>query len=419
MPPAGSESRRKRPPGPPLLAAWAVGFLCGLPAGSIPAAALGAAACVAVAALHTLLRRCAARVDVERFAPAVATEGDRVRVRVRIVNRSRIPLFQPKVLDVFGPETGAVREIVFARRIDPGRSAEEEYEAVCLKHRGVYPHGPAVLVVADPFGWCEVRRPAGTTVECKVYPRLRHSRLPELVLRSLTDPEAIRRSAVAGGAEEFHSVRDYVPGDSPKCVHWALTARRSWPVVREFLPSVHGELAIFLDVSRQLRFSGARLANFEASVRLVASLASRAAGAGFRVRLVGGGRGLFDVPSGAGSGHLVRILDTLVRVRTREEDDFAHALARGAAGPPGGGAAVIVLHPYLQGDARIAAAIARLQRRGHRVVIVAYGVREAARSEGRARKHAAWLAHLAERGAEIWDETGARAGLRPAAEARR
>jgi uncharacterized protein (DUF58 family) len=163
---------------------------------------------------------------------------------------------------------------------------------------------------------------------------------------------------------------------------------------------------MFVDVSRQLRFSGARLGNFESSVRFAASLAARAGRAGFRVQLRCGSQGSFDVPPANGRAQLVRILDTLIRVRTRTEDSFASALGRRIDRLPAQATAVVVLHPYLLGDTAFAGSVTRLARRGLRVACVVYGVRADALLPGSRERHAQYLSRLAASGVELWNDAG-------------
>jgi uncharacterized protein (DUF58 family) len=380
----------------------AVGALLGSPAG----AAFGLALIVAPLAVRALLLHTIRRAAVWHVAPRSASEGERVAVTVVIENRSRAPLWFARVTEVFGPESLAPRKTEFATRIDPGRKAERSYVAVCRRARGIYVHGPIVLEVGDPFDWFTVSRVLDVIDEFKVYPRLQNTRLPERLFASLSQPNVARHALRLSEPDEFFAVRDFVPGDSMKRIHWPLTARRDFPVVREFLPSVQQEIVFFLDVSRQLRFSGARLTNFESSVRFAASLAARAVRSGFAFQLRCGSQGTFDVPAAGGRGHFRRIVDTLVRVRTRTEDPFPAALGRRLHRLPRGATAVVVLHPYLLGDPAFAEAVGRMARRGLRVACVVYHVRSDLVGPRRLRKHSAFLTGLADLGVELWTDLG-------------
>ena len=85
--------------------------------------------------------------------------------------------------------------------------------------------------------------------------RLGRAALPERLFSSICEPETARPVLRFQDSEEFFSVRDYQPGDPLKRIHWKLFARRDYPVVREYLPLAQPELAIYVDVSRPLRFA--------------------------------------------------------------------------------------------------------------------------------------------------------------------
>lgn len=392
--------------GSSLLVIGALGVAVGLMLGSASAAAFGLALVAAPLAARAMLLHSVRRAAVSHVAVKSASEGERVEVTITIENRSRVPLWFARVSEVFGPESLATRKTEFATRIEPGRKADRSYFATCRKPRGIYVHGPMVLEVGDPFDWFLVRRTFDVIDEFKVYPRLRDTRLPERIFTSLSQPNVVQHALRLADPDEFFAVRDFIPGDSIKRIHWPLTARRDFPVVREFLPSIQHELVFYLDVSRHLRFSGARLTNFESSVRFAASLAARAARAGFGIQLRCGSQGTFDVAAAGGSGQFRRIVDALVRVRTRTEDSFPAALARRMHRLPRGATAVVVLHPYLLGDPGFASALGRMRRRGLRVACVVYHVRADLVGPRRLRSHSHYLAGLADAGVELWSDTG-------------
>jgi uncharacterized protein (DUF58 family) len=380
----------------------AIGFALGVPT----AAAFGVALIVAPLAVLFALRHAIRRVAVSHEAVRSASEGDRVTITIALENHSRFPLFFARVSEVFGPESLGPRRVEFARRIGPGRRDVRTAFAFCRRARGIYVHGPMVVELTDPFDWFVVRRSFDVLDEFKVYPRLRSSALPERVFASVSRQDVSRHVLRLSEPDEFFAVRDWLPGDSLKRIHWPLTAKREYPVVREFLPALQQELVLFLDVSRALRFYGARLSNFEDSVRFAASLAARAVRAGYGVQLRCGSAGTFDVAQANGPGQYRRIVDALVRVRTRTDDAFSETLLRRSSRLPVGATAVIVLHPYLLGNAPFGAAVRRLRTKGLRVACVVYHVRSDLVGPATMKRHSRFLADLAASGVELWTDAG-------------
>src|SRR5262249_10496941 len=166
-------------------------------------------------------------------------------------------------------------------------------------------------------------------------------------------------------------------------------------------------IVLYLDVGRQLRFSGAQLSNFETSVRFAASLAARVVRAGLPFELRCGSAGTFDVPARQGRGQLMRVLETLVRVRTRTDDWFAETLRRNVSALSHGATAVVTLHPYLLGNEAFAGALVALAARGFRVACLTYGVRSELVGPKSAASHRRYLRRLASAGIELWNENAA------------
>lgn len=58
-----------------------------------------------------------------------------------------------------------------------------------------------------------------------------------------------RRSRLPGWGLEFYSLREYVPGDDVRLVHWPTSARAGKPMVREGLREEEARIAVFVDLS--------------------------------------------------------------------------------------------------------------------------------------------------------------------------
>ena len=78
----------------------------------------------------------------------------------------------------------------------------------------------------------------------------------------------------AGRLGEFHSLRDWRPGDSPRWVHWRTTARVGELMVRQFEQHRDPELALLLDLWQPPAPSADDRAAIEAAVSLAATLLS-------------------------------------------------------------------------------------------------------------------------------------------------
>jgi uncharacterized protein (DUF58 family) len=110
---------------------------------------------------------------------------------------------------------------------------------VTLPRRGRYEWDAPLLWSGYPFGLLESRLVGGPAQTRLVFPalgRLNRGRLRQFLTRSVAAlgqarSRPVRHPAAQG---EFHGLRDYRAGDSPRWIHWRTSARRGAPMVREF-----------------------------------------------------------------------------------------------------------------------------------------------------------------------------------------
>jgi uncharacterized protein (DUF58 family) len=185
---------------------------------------LAAGALVALVADFVLLRRALGRIHLSAAAPADATAdrpfgaqvslvGPRRTVRLGLAhdpdgNRFRVtPPVQAATLQLVAPARGSYDELSFVIDVDGLLGAGHLSVGVPL---------PRPLDVAP-------QPVPGEPVE-PVLAALHAARDGTRPARGVVDGDSVR------------SVREYVPGDSPRVVHWALSARHGRLVVRELEP---------------------------------------------------------------------------------------------------------------------------------------------------------------------------------------
>jgi uncharacterized protein (DUF58 family) len=116
--------------------------------------------------------------------------------------------------------------------------------ALPTDHRAVVEIGPLRAVRGDVFGL--IRRVVQWPVhrEVFVHPRTVRpsSSLPGFV-RDLDGEESTKRTA---SDLSFHTLREYVPGDDRRFIHWKSTARSGTLQVREFLQTHRSLVAVVL-----------------------------------------------------------------------------------------------------------------------------------------------------------------------------
>lgn len=264
-----------------------------------------AAACLVlvVLVLPFLLGRTRVAVDLT-VEPVRVVAGDSVSAGVRLANLAPGRLL-PTLLDL------PVGETVHRYRIPllgVGGRHEESF-TIRTERRGVIRVGPATTRRGDPLGlfsrdltWTEV-------TEILVRPPM--VALESLGAGLLRDLEGVSTDAVSPSDLAFHALREYVPGDDLRHVHWRSSAKamaaagETQLLVRQYLDTRRSHATVVVDDD-----AGAwhHPDDFETAMSVAASLAVRAVLDDFNTSFMCG-----DQASSGSSGHLA--LDSICRAR--------------------------------------------------------------------------------------------------------
>ncbi|UUZ61087.1 DUF58 domain-containing protein [Nocardioides sp. B-3] len=159
--------------------------------------------------------------------PPRAMAGDRVDITLSAVNDGQLSLWQPLVNLPVGDRDSWLR----MPTLTPGVRAGHDVVVDDLS-RGVHDVGPAIAVRTDPLGllrktvrWCE-------PVELYVRPRM--ALLSTLGSGQVRDLEGVPSDRVSMSDSAFHALREYVPGDDLRHVHWRSSARAGELLVRQY-----------------------------------------------------------------------------------------------------------------------------------------------------------------------------------------
>lgn len=136
--------------------------------------------------------------------------------------------------------------VLFARV--PGRSRGRLRWTGTGPSRGRYQFGSLELVSRSPFGLLERRVALEVPGELVVYPQVGQlARRWHQRFRESTETKRGRRYDRTVQQQEYHGLRDYRAGDSPRWIHWRTTARLGQPMVKEFEQQNEQDLAVLLD----------------------------------------------------------------------------------------------------------------------------------------------------------------------------
>jgi len=118
-----------------------------------------------------------------------------------------------------------------------------------LFRRGGYKLGPTRLVSGDPFGLFRTEKVLPAEHSLVVLPMIYEIRSFISPPGLLPGGQVIHRKAM-DITPHASGVREYVPGDPMKRIHWPTTARRGQLIVKEFEQDPHAEVWLFIDAQR-------------------------------------------------------------------------------------------------------------------------------------------------------------------------
>lgn len=164
--------------------------------------------------------------------------------------------------------------------LGPGERCVATY-SLPTSRRGVHHVGPLTSTVQDPFGLVRRARTDDRVLTVMVLPRT--WALGSMPAAPGDEPEHGTHALTSASTvdEEFAALRDWVPGDDVRRIHWRSTARRGAPVVRQFDVPWQRRTTVLLDLR-----SGPDETSFERAVAVAASVVRLVAESDELVRLV-------------------------------------------------------------------------------------------------------------------------------------
>ncbi len=271
---------------------WAVAILSGLALVAAQATGLGELRLIALTGLVALAiavpfallpTRVDARLGVR---PRHTTAGDRGRARIEVTNLLPAPLLRPTVRIPVAHRQTYLRLPVLRR----GRPAADEVD-VPAERRGVVDIGPVWGTRADPLGLLRRERRWADPVELYVRPRI--VGLHPLPPGGLHDLEGVPSDQTSMTDLAFHALREYVPGDDLRHVHWRSSARAGELLVRQYHDTRRSHACVVVDAAAAAYLDPE---DFELALQAAASLIVRAGIDDYETALVCGAQQAFADP---------------------------------------------------------------------------------------------------------------------------
>jgi uncharacterized protein (DUF58 family) len=243
-----------------------------------------------------------------------AQVGDRLEERFTLTNNSRLPALWVEVTDgtnLPGYQASQVRAV---SGLGDNRW---QTEGVCT-HRGLYVLGPTTIKTSDPFGIYTVTIHDPSSATLMVMPPV----VPLPPIQVAPGGRAGEGSPRVNAPERTvssASVREYLPGDSLRWIHWPTSARRDELFVRVFEGSPAGDWWIILDLDENVQIGEGENATQEHGIVLTASLADLGMRTGHSVGLLTHGSELVWLQPRMSDEHNWEILRSLALIETGQQ----------------------------------------------------------------------------------------------------
>ncbi|MGH3382591.1 MAG: DUF58 domain-containing protein [Actinoallomurus sp.] len=313
-----------------------------------------------------------------QVTPDRTTVGEPALGRIHVRNTARRPSVAFTAVDRIGAETVALD----VRTVAAGGMRAVNYPLPAPR-RGRIPLGPLTVERSDPFGLFRWARRQTSDDVLWVHPRIHPMRA--LPVGVVLDYEGRTHENARLGTVTFSALREYVPGDDPRQIHWRSTARLGTLVVREHIDTTEPTTTVVLDT----RAEAFDADSFEHAVEVAASVVRTVEDIGRPVELHVVG----ESPAASGLGG--SILDRLSLAEPHADTDPIKLLAAVDRSPAGGALVVVT------GEAE-AGLLTRLaeQRRRFRPVVVISLPGETAPAEGGVRRRPGMVVLTARSAAE-------------------
>ncbi|MBI3942171.1 MAG: DUF58 domain-containing protein [Chloroflexi bacterium] len=348
---------------------------------------LGMLYALVLASSQLWARYCLAQVQyTRRFVNSRVDYGEETILEIEITNAKPLPLAWLTIRDEFPDGLHLV-----TGREDPSSRARRWlltnmlslrwYERVVRRYRilgqrrGAYQIGPIELLSGDVFGFWHRSEERPIEDELLVYPKLLD--LHQLAVNSqrpLGDRAAPRQ--LLEDPLRLLGVREYVPGDSVRHIHWKASAHTLNLQTKVYEPSTSPTVLFFVNVTTfEHAYQGIDYEMQELVFSLTGAAAQLSLEAGYPTGLyvntaaMGSGR-LLRVRAGRHPAQFMQIMEVLARALPLQLVPFAGLLRESMVDLPYGATIIAV---SAVADEEVVSALLDLHRRGHPVTLLALG----------------------------------------------
>lgn len=284
--------------------------------------------------------------------------GDEVTLELTVANRKILPLPWLDIREELDEEL-TPRSVKVSPSYKPKRvylhnlfslgwyhQVTRIYHIHCL-NRGYFSVGPTTIRSGDFFGFRAQQIEVGKPVKLLVYPRIVPLETLGIPSREPFGDLRLRRHLFEDPVRAV-GIRDYVPGDPMKRIHWKATARAQRLQTKVFEHTTAVDMALFLDVRTVAPPFWAQIPQLlETAIIATASIANYANDQGYRLGLYinqtyRGNNEMMRLPPSGHPDQFMRILEGLAQVLPPEQLSIERLMQREAGALPWASTLVVV-----------------------------------------------------------------------------
>jgi uncharacterized protein (DUF58 family) len=309
----------------------------------------------------TLMRR--PPPTLTRALPHVMAVGERYAVELSLHSDRK----ERVVVHDHTPESGVAEGLPATLQLLPDRIARLSYHFRPTS-RGLLRFPTASVLFTGTLGLLEQERRIGESADSRVYPNFRrvaaHASAGEAALYQGAQLQRRR-----GQGMEFHQLREYREGDSPRAVDWKAVARRRQMISREYRSEQNQNVVFLLDCGRRMRAQDGELSLLDQALDALLLLSYVALRQGDSVGVLTFSGVSRWLPPVRGAGGLQLVLQTIYDLQSSTEPtDFEEGVARLSARQRRR-ALIVVLTNLNDHDARALSAPLLTLRERHMVMV--------------------------------------------------
>ena len=310
-----------------FIALWllaGLGLVAAIWPGLLPLWQAALAALLTLAAIDAVLGWRLRAPEVERLLASSLPVGVAREVQLRITNSGpralRFRIYDHHPLTV---ETQGMPQTV---KLPPGEHVTLSYQVTAVE-RGEVVFPQSQLQLDSPLGLWRRNRLVANESRSHVYPNFAAvTKYILLAMDNRLSQMGILKKRRRGEGQDFHQLREYRMGDSPRQIDWKATSRTRKLISREYQDERDQEVVFLVDCGHRMLAKDDALSHFDHTLNALLLLSYVALRQGDAVGLgTFSGEARWLGPT-KGQAHLNRILNTIYDLQpTTQAPDYAEA----------------------------------------------------------------------------------------------